>query len=87
MKPDLKPSGHNSAFPFPNFCLLRNHFSNAPFVFTFANFRMYFLFSVCQPSIQAPTFQVNHFIPTLGYSERKTSVYHLEYAIKMTGKI
>lgn len=44
MKPDLKPSGHSSSFPFPKSCLQQNHLSK--FASTFANFRMYF-YSPC----------------------------------------
>lgn len=46
MNPDLKPSGRNSAFPFPTSYLQQNHLSSASSVFTFANFRMYF-YSLC----------------------------------------
>lgn len=82
MKPYLKPSGHNSSFPFLNSCLPQKCLSSPSSVFTFANFKMYF-YSPCVSQYPSSYFPSESFHSYFGLF-RKTNAYQLWYVIKMT---
>lgn len=77
-KPDLKPSGHNSSFPFLSSCLPQQCLSSPSSVFTLVNFKMYFYYPCVSQVSELPFSKWIISLLLLDYSEKQM---HINYSM------